>query len=243
MVAEAAPSADELQSAWANWQTQRTAHATHDLSFSTDTWKTVADGEVARRRDRLDGTDRVVGMIWVPADLDTTWVAVMDPHGSVVEGMVYEVLEGSTPDHRDAFQSIRLPWPLAPRQWVITVENNLPLIGATEGKVWERTWALSDRRDATQAMPKAMWLPVNEGGWYYVPAAQGTLVVYHVRTVVGGLVPDEAAVRWSMSTLSGMLGDVRDRATWVKSHYGPGHAPVLRPGGTPVPPLAHTDQE
>jgi hypothetical protein len=236
--AAATPAAADLEAAWNALAPQLEAHAEHPLTFSASEWKKVAAGEVARRRERIEGTDRVVGLIWVPAAPATTWAAVMDPHGSVVDGMVYEVLPGATPDVRDAYQSIQLPWPLAARQWVIRVENNLDLMSATDGRVWERTWKLSDRRDADHILPKAVWLPVNEGGWCYAEAAGGTLVAYHVRTVVGGIVPDEAAIRWSFGTLSGMLHDIRDRAEWVREHYDADHEPIIAPGGTPIPPLA-----
>ena len=151
--ATATPAAADLEAAWTGLAPQLEAHAEHPLTFSTAEWTKVAAGEVARRRERIEGTDRVVGLIWVPADPATTWAAVMDPHGSVVDGMVYEVLPGATSDVRDAYQSIKLPWPLAARQWVIRVENNLVLLRATDGKAWERTWKLSDRRDAEHILP------------------------------------------------------------------------------------------
>ncbi len=229
------PSAEDLERDWERWRSALDRHAVYPLSFEDDEWQRVAEGKVLRRRDRLEGTDRVLGMVWVPADLDTTWLGVHDPHGEVVDGFVDEELPGSTFSKRLVYQSIQLPWPLVPRQWVILVQNNAALSEATGGKVWERTWDLDDRRGARSELPKGVWLPVNEGGWTYAEAAGGTLVLYHVRTVVGGIVPDEAATRWSFSTLTGMLERVVERSRWARTHYVAGHEPLMRPGETEIP--------
>jgi hypothetical protein len=237
-LAWATPSAAELSATWEALQPQVAAHAVFPLSFTDDDWERVAQGKVARRRERLEGADRVVGMIWVDADPPITWLSVQDPHGSVVGGMVDEELPGSTHSRRLLFQKIDLPWPLATRQWVIEVVNNHALAESTSGAYWERTWRLSDERGAKAEDPKAVWLPVNDGGWAYVRAAGGTLLVYHVRSVVGGNVPDEMATHWSFTTLTGMLEGVRDRVPWVRGHYDAGHSPIHTPDGAVLPPLA-----
>jgi hypothetical protein len=238
VTAWAVPSAAELEAAWEAHRPALDAHAVYPLRWTSDEYERVAKGKVARRRERLDGADRVLGMVWVPADQDTTWVAVQDPHGPVtVDGMVHEELPGSTFQRRLLFQSIDLPWPLATRQWVIEVTNNLPLIAATQGRVWERTWKPSEARGAKAELPDAVWLPVNDGGWMFVEAGEGTLLVYHARTVIGGNIPDDLATRWSFGTLSGMLEGLRDRVPWVRSHYVTGHDPLQRPDGKAVAPL------
>lgn len=211
--------------------------ARYPFRFTDGEWATLAAGKVAKRRERLAGTDRVLGVVWVDAPLDRTWLAIHDPHGTLVDEVVYEELPGSTPDRRYVYQRIGLPWPLASRQWVIEVVNNVPLIGASGGTFWERSWALSDRRGATNELPNAVWLPVNEGGWFLAEAAGGTLLGYHVRTAVGGLVPEEAALRWSFSTLEGLLTRIADRTGWITGHYVAGHPPIARPDGTPIPPI------
>ncbi len=232
------PDAQALEAAWERWRAPLEKHGRYPLRFTEHEWQRVASGHVAKRRERLEGADRVVGLRWIDADQTTTWLSVQDPHGNVVDGMVHEELPGSTFQHRILFQKIDLPWPMASRQWVIEVHNNLALLEATKGAYWERWWTLSDKRGARNEDPKAVWLPVNDGGWAYVDAEGGTLVAYHVRSVVGGNIPDELATRWSFGTLAGLLDGIAERIPWVRSHYGAGHEPIRQPDGTVVSPLA-----
>lgn len=235
-VAVAAPDAAALSAAWETRRGLLDTHAVYPFRFSEQEWAALSKGEVLKRRDRLDGTDRVLGVLWVDDTVDRTWLAIHDPHGAAaVEEMVYEVLPGSTPVRQIVYQRIGLPWPLASRQWVIETTNNLGLMGASAGAVWERTWRLSDQRGAKNESATAVWLPVNEGGWFLADVAGGTLLGYHVRTAIGGMVPEEAALRWSFSTLDGMLTRISGRTTWVRDHYVTGHAPVTRPDGTAIP--------
>jgi hypothetical protein len=235
-VAIAAPSATELAAAWERWRTELDAGARHPLRFEAREWEEIARGHVAKRRDRLEGTDRVVGVIWVAADVDTTWLATRDPHGDdYVDGFVEEELPGSTAERRLVYQRYDLPRPLADRQWVIEVVNNVALIRATGGALIERSWTLTDARGARAETPSAVWLPVNEGGWFLAEAGGGTILGYHVRTSIGGIVPDEVALRWSFSTLDGMLEDIAAKTTFIRGHYTGSHAPLRRADGTEIP--------
>ncbi len=226
-----------LRAAYESHRAALDQHGVFPLSFSDPFWTQLARGEVARRRDQLDGTDRILAFVLVPASRDTTWVAIQDPHAGTVDGFVDEELPGSTFDRRVVYQRITLPWPLQPRQWVVEVRNNDALRDATAGAVWERSWTLSEARGAKLELEHAVWLPTNEGAWLIVDAApHGTLVGYHARTSIGGVVPDEAALRWSYGTLTGLLEGVRERAgTWVVPHYDANHVRVLRPDHTAVP--------
>jgi hypothetical protein len=231
----ATPEASALAASWERWRAVLDQSARHPFRFDDQAWSEVARGEVAKRRDRLEGTDRVLAVTWIDAPLDTTWLAIQDPHEVAVEGALYEILPGSTPDRRWAYQRLSLPWPFTARQWVIEITNNLALKDATNGLVWERHWTLSDRRDAQNVQENAVWLPVNEGGWCLSESGGGTLLLYHVRTAVGGVVPEEAALRWAYSTLDRLLTRIRERTAWVRTHYKGDHEPILRPGATPVP--------
>lgn len=234
----APPDRATLSAAWEAWRPALDTRARYAFRFDDAEWEELAAGRVARRRERLDGTDRVLGVVWVNAGLDTTWLAIHDPHGTTIEDMVHEELPGSTVGRRYLYQRIGLPWPLAARQWVIEVVDNYPLAETTGGRFWERSWTLSDRRGATNEAPNAVWLPVNEGGWFLAEAAGGTLLGYHVRTSVGGIVPEEAALRWSFSTIEGLLTRIAERTTWVRGHYVGDHVPIGRPDGSPVPTFA-----
>jgi hypothetical protein len=229
-----APDAAALAQGWEQWRTALDGSARHPLHLDDESWQRIARGEIAKRRDRLDGTDRVIGVAWVGAGVEAVWVAMYDGHGQYADNVVYEELPGSTFESRYVYQRIDLPWPFADRQWVIRVEDNPRLRVATGGQVWERTWDLSDRRGAAAEDPRSVWLDVNEGGWLLAPAAGGTLLVYHVRTSIGGIVPDEAALRWSFSQLDGMLGKIVERTGWVRGHYIGAHEPVRRPDGAPI---------
>jgi hypothetical protein len=238
-LAHAAPPAPELAEAWERWRAALDRGAVHPFRFEAREWEEVARGEVAKRRERLEGTDRVLAMTWVDADLDTTWLATQDPHGGrVVDGFVEEDLPGSTPARRIVYQRYDLPRPLSDRQWVIEVVNNVALIRATGGAFWERSWSLSPLRGAVAETPDATWLPVNEGGWFLVRAGGGTILGYHVRTSIGGIVPDEVVLRWSFSTLDGMLERIAARVPFVRVHYSGSHGPLPRADGTEIPRFA-----
>ena len=81
----AAPDVATLKAAWAEYEPALKEEAVYPLSFTDEEWAEVAAGKVARRRERLKGTDRVIGLVWADADLDTAWVAVQDSHVSVVD--------------------------------------------------------------------------------------------------------------------------------------------------------------
>lgn len=230
----AAPTAADLQASWDALRPALDAHARYPFHFSRKEWDVVAAGKVTRRRERLEGTDRVLGMVWIDAAPDTVWIALQDPHVLLTEGLVEEDLPGSTMERRFLFQSLDMPWPLSTRQWVILVENNQPLRDATAGAFWERTWDLSDRRGAVAEQDKAVWLEMNEGGWYLVRAGGGTLLGYHARTVVGGIVPDDMVTRWSFGRLRSMLEGIAERTVWARDHYVGDHVPIPRPGGAPI---------
>ena len=117
---------------------------------------------------------------------------------------------------------------------MIRVVNNTALRQATDQRFWERSWKLHPARGASAERKRGVWLDVNDGAWFFAEAGGGTLVGYHARTVVGGLVPDEVATRWSFGKIGRMLGDVAGRIDWVRDHYKGDHPPIMRPGATPI---------
>jgi len=238
-VALATPDAASLRSAVEAHRAAIDAHAIYPLRFTDEELQRVAAGHVVKRRERLEGVDRVLGLVWTPVPKDEIWVAMQDSeHWDYVDGFLEEHLPGSTFQNKIVYQRILFPWPFADRQWVIAVRNNLPLIEATGGAVWERTWNLSPERGAESELEKAIWVGLNDGGWFVVDAGEGSLLSYHVRTVIGGRVPDEVVVRYSMSTLGGLLGGLSARGERVREHYDSAHTPIRRPDGSIIAPLA-----
>lgn len=228
------PDAATLKASWERHRAAMTELAVLPLTFTEEEWAEVAKGEVARRRERLEGTDRVIGLIWVPADMDTTWIAVQDDHMDITKGYFQDILPGSKHDDSRVYARLNVPWPFATRHWVIHIVNNGPLREKTGGAVWERNWTLDTETPTYHRDNKGVWLDVNEGGWYYVKSGEGTLLAYHARTVVGGAIPDNLATSWAFGTLDNMLSGVAERTAKVPEHYRGSHLPILRPGSTPI---------
>lgn len=228
------PVAAELRAAW---EATRSSHWVHRPWFTERDWSRLAAGKVVRRRERLDGPDRVVAAIWSASPKDPLWLSVQDErHWVAIDGYVDDDLPGSTFAERTLYQRIGLPWPFSDRQWVIDLRNNKELLASSRGAVWERTWSLSSRRGSPHEDPSAVWVDYNDGGWILADIGTGTLLIYHVRATVDGSLPDEAATRWALMTVGGMLRQVDERATEVvPTHYVAGHAPVVRPDDTSIP--------
>ncbi len=205
----------------------------------------LAEGGIVRRRDRLDGADRAFGAVWSPLSQEELWVAILDDAcHTLVRGLTERHLPTSTPGQKLLYQHIRLPWPLASRQWVIDIRNNGELHRQSEGRIWERTWTLAEgveeALDGLRAEglpdPEAVWTLKNQGGWVLARGGGGTVVVYHGRADIGGAVPVELSTRYALATLEELLRGVLDRAASTRGHYRPGHVPMLGPDGHPIVP-------
>ncbi|MEZ4319917.1 MAG: hypothetical protein R3F61_20570 [Myxococcota bacterium] len=233
--AAAAPTADTLRAAW-----EALDHPSwvHRPEFDARDWERLASGHTVKRRERLDGPDRVLAARWTPATRDQYWLAIQDEsHFEVVSGYVDEDLPGSTFAQRTLYQRIDLPWPFARRQWVIDLSSNRDLLAATNGTVWERTWKISDRRGASLEDADAVWVPETTGGWLLAGIDGGNLIVYHTRASVGGNIPDEAGTQWALMTVAGLVEENERRAlAEVDTHYVAGHEPIERPDGTHIEP-------
>lgn len=106
---------------------------------------------IARRWEKLDGADRVIGMTWTDVPRDHVWVAMQDDDNweGVVHDLRSEILPDSTLQVRWLYEHVDAPWPFADRQWLVRVANNGPLMARSEDRIWERSWEPSPRRDAT----------------------------------------------------------------------------------------------
>lgn len=233
----AAPSATALQAAWDGAAPALSRAARQPVTLPGTMFEALAAGEVARAREELPGADRVIGALWTDAPRDALWIAILDDqHFDLVRGLVEEQLPGTGPLRKLLYQRLDLPWPLQDRQWVIDIQSNTALWRETDGALWERSWTLGDAALAPSPDPEAVWTTVNEGGWLLLEAAGGTLLVYHVRTEIGGSVPDEATTRWAWSTLDELLRGTVSRAAVVRAHYNSQHAPLSRPDGGVIQP-------
>ena len=84
----------------------------------------------------------------------------------------------------------------------------------------------------------AIWTPVNRGAWLtiQVPGA-GTILGYHVTTVIGGNIPDRSVADYALLTMTKLLRGAEGRARdEVKEHYGADHEPLPGGDGRPLPP-------
>ena len=226
---------DALRTDLAACEAQLKTSGRYQFGWTEDEMADLAKGEFVKRRERMDGADRAIGAIWTPVGLDELWVAIQDEvHWESVKGLTEERLPGSTFQSKILFQSLDLPWPFADRQWVIEVVNNLDLYESSEAKCWERTWSPHPARGAKAELDDGVWVETNDGGWFVGSAAGGSLLVYHVRTLIGGNVPEDAATSWSMMTLGGMLKDLRDKSLESRAHYVGDHVPIRRPDGSEI---------
>lgn len=245
------PSAEALQSAWGAVQPALRAHARLPTpSFTAAQWQALAAGEVVRQRvPTTDGVDRAVGAAWLPHSIDAIWIGVLDDvHDDLVSGLSETWLPGSTSELKRLYQHLDLPAPFSDRHWVIRITSTRALYEASGGAVWERSWDLDPAGPAALAelpaeflagpdapeLEGAVWTPVNEGGWTLVPAAGGVLVLYQVRTVIGGNIPDEVVLRYALSTLDELVLHVGELAARAPQHYRAGHYVVRRPDQSPI---------
>ncbi len=229
------PDPSQLKSDLTKWDAAITEKGRYPIEWTEDELATLAKGEVVKRRSKLEGADRVFGAVWVPNSLAELWVGAQDPHWGLVDGLVEEELPGSNFHNKLVYQRIEAPWPFRDRQWVIRVVNNVALWKHTEGNVIERTWDLSSERGASVEDDKGVWVDVNEGGWFAATAAGGSVVGYHVRAVIGGNIPDDAASTWTMMTLGGMMRGLVEKSSATRSHYVAGHEPIRWPDGELIP--------
>ena len=162
-------------------------HGRYSFDFTEAEIERLAAGSVVKRREKREGADRVVGAVWADVPLRELWVAVQDEwHWGHVSGLIEEKLPHSTFQDKILYQRVDAPWPFKDRQWVIRIRNNLDLLEASQNQAIERTWDLVPDRGATAEVEDGVWVPVNDGGWFAAPVGGGSLLVYHVRAVVGG---------------------------------------------------------
>lgn len=230
--AHAAPA--DLAARWEAVAQKVASHSAIPVPFGPDDVADLQRGRtVARRYDTEQGA-YATGAIYVEAPIEAVWVAINDaPHDPPSRVSVERL--PSAPGQRLVYMKLDLPFPLADRQWVADVRGNAALFGASEGAVWQRQWTLGDRALAPTPDDGAVWINENRGAWTLLDLGEGTLVLFSVRTVLGGVVPASIAQSWAAGTLRGGLERLAERAVGMRSHYVAGHETVLNPTGSVVP--------
>lgn len=238
------PDAATLQAAWRAARPALEAHVRGSVELDQGDFETLAAGDVARHRQRLDGADRAVGAVWTDLPRAQLWVAILDDTCfTLADGLTELHLPSSDPLVKLLFQHVAVPWPFVDRQWILEIRSNRSLYRRTAGRIWERGWHLADDQAGLAAlvpgedMPVdgAIWTPENDGGWVVLEAGQGNLLVYNARVDIGGAVPDGTFTSWVLGSLKKLLSTVVERARVMPQHYGPDHDPILRPDGQPIP--------
>jgi len=217
----------------------------------------LVSGRVVRVRDLPQGPgepQRVVGLHLVSEARERLWIAALDPHFQVADGLteVRVTPPGASPARW--YGRLDLPWPFHDRHWVVEVLDNPDVPRATRGAGWEHAWDLaSDGADVAASLvaagkvpgidptdpPAAVYTPVNRGAWLAVSVEpRGTLLGYHVTSVVGGEIPDRLVADYTLLTLDRLLRGVASRARGLAEHYAAGH-PLLS-GGDGIPILPFT---
>lgn len=228
------PSTEKLHEAWKKIEPTVRADATFPIALEQGDFSAIANGQIAKRRIRENGPDRAMGAMWAPIDRNHIWIAILDDgHDNLLSSLTETRLENSEHGHKRLYQHLDLPWPVHNRQLVVEIQNNTDISNATEGFLWERSWDLAEPALMDKPDPSAVWIPLATGSWLLFPVENGTVVVYHVRSTIGGRIPDEVVTRWAMSTLDEMMQHIVDRAGNIHTHYTGNHEILL--GGDNLP--------
>jgi len=230
LAASAAPS--DLAARWAKVEPAIRAHTAVPVPLSLDDVTTIQGGEVAASRFDTDQGAYATGAVWLDAPIEQVWLVLNDGPHEPPGRVTVRVLE-SPPTVRRVHMTLALPFPIADRQWVSDIVPNRALYDATGGVVWQRQWNLADPALAT-VEDGAVWLKENRGAWTLVDTGDGTLMLFTVRTVLGGLVPTSIANGWAIRSLRRTFQETGPRANQMPAHYTADHFVVRTPAGVEV---------
>jgi hypothetical protein len=207
----------------------------------------LQNGEVVTILDASGGADqprRAVGYMLSEVPQKQLWVACQDPH-AVLQSSTKELKTKVNPDHSAHWYGFfDIPWPFSDRHWMVKSWNTQKVADSSNNQYWEHPWDLLPD-GAAQIKPfieagklpgvtmdlveEAIYTPVSKGAWVMMDVQSDLrLVVYHATTVVGGSIPEDAAVRYTVTTLEDMMRGMEKRAIeWVPTHYVGNHVGVL----------------
>lgn len=226
--------------------------------LSTKQVDALVKGEVVRvRRRRAEGEDaattpeRVTGYLLVHEPRTRVWLAALDPKFQASDMLTEARLDFDGRGNSRWYQHVSLPWPLADRHWVIDLGNRDDLCASTEGLIWEQQWQLAPEGPSiaqravaeglvTGLQPKdlegAVYLPANDGGWILFSITEDvTFLVYRVRTVVGGGIPDSWITTFAMAQLESLLRKVEKYSAEAWRLYDPDEYAIYAGDGSLIP--------
>jgi len=246
LIALSAPSPADLSAAWHRLRSEAQHCLAPSVTPTASQWKRLAAGEVVKwRLSRTAGADQLIAMGFIDQPIEAVWVGILDDrHSTLVSDVIERQLPGSTASRKVLYQHLHLPVPFSDRHWTLIVQSNPQLFAERHGRAWERTWDLDPRGEASLAdLPAALrsevdgsiWTPENAGGWLLLSVGWGTLVMYHLRTNIGGYIPEGLVTRYAMSKMDELIAQVGRFADRAPRHYVKGHAFFLRPDGSRVP--------
>ncbi len=222
----------DLAAQWEKVEPEIRARTPVPVPLSPDDLVSIAKGEpVASRFDTEQGA-YATAAIWLDAPVEQVWLVVNDGEHEPASRSRTRVLEGPSGVRR-VHITLELPWPIADRQWVSDIVPNRALYDATGGKVWQRTWELRDSSLATEP-ENGVWLKENRGAWTLVEVGQGTLMLFTVRTVLGGLLPNSITQGWAVRRLRTQFVETGPRALAMTDHYGADHFAIHDPTGREI---------
>lgn len=220
-----------------------------------DGLEALAEGRVVDLRERQplassDGESadriRVVGYRLIERPRLLVWLAALDLGTEHTDRITEHLVAVDAAGGSVWYQHLRLPWPLRDRHWVIRNYKAVELTAASDGMIWEHAWRLEEAGDELAAdllqagrvdgldertQDRAIYLPVNRGGWAMLAVGpRSTLVAAHVITVLGGWIPDGLVARLTSRQLERMLDNLEPRSYEVHEEYDASY-PVFRGDG------------
>lgn len=219
----------DLADQWAAVEPEIRARTGVPVPLSPDDLATIAAGGAVASRFDTDRGAYATGAVWVDAPVDQVWLVVNDGEHAPGGRTTLRVLPA--PDGiRRVHLTLALPFPIADRQWVSNIVPSRELYEATGGRVWQRTWSLADASLAEEP-DNAVWLKENRGAWTLVDVGDGTLLMFTVRTVLGGLLPASITQGWAVRSLRDNFEETATRASAMPAHYEGEHRVIRNPGG------------
>ncbi|MGB0639946.1 MAG: hypothetical protein ACPGTU_11470, partial [Myxococcota bacterium] len=77
---------EQLESVWAQHKTAISTLTDQPILLQPEDFKLLSKGQVAKRRIRQEGPDRVMGATWSPQPREAIWLAVLDDtHDTLVK--------------------------------------------------------------------------------------------------------------------------------------------------------------